>query len=240
MIKKLLLMGALCAMVLQVAAQDVSRIEFCDKKYEYGIGRDSITLFMKVVDSEGKSCKEISPSDLEKYLVIYEDKAIISPDRRQISFVSSGQRIPSDFTFSVLVDLSIPEEGKGQIYEAFSQLVESAPDSSVYLSFFGDDVTTSQLVNKKNLKQFESQFKTHSDNKYFYGALYAKLAEFNAIGADMEDEVNKAEGYARNTIITTRAQRAKDKNILFVFTEGNKRPDDEKTSATSLCFLLHR
>ena len=125
MIKKLLLMGALCAMVLQVAAQDVSRIEFCDKKYEYGIGRDSITLFMKVVDSEGKSCKEISPSDLEKYLVIYEDKAIISPDRRQISFVSSGQRIPSDFTFSVLVDLSIPEEGKGQIYEAFSQLVES-------------------------------------------------------------------------------------------------------------------
>lgn len=230
MIKKLLLMGALCAMVLQVAAQDVSRIEFCDKKYEYGIGRDSITLFMKVVDSEGKSCKEISPSDLEKYLVIYEDKAIISPDRRQISFVSSGQRIPSDFTFSVLVDLSIPEEGKGQIYEAFSQLVESAPDSSVYLSFFGDDVTTSQLVTKQNLKQFESQFKTHSDNKYFYGALYAKLAEFNAIGADMEDEVNKAEGYARNTIITTRAQRAKDKNILFVFTEGNKRPDDEAIS----------
>ena len=148
------MMSALCAMVLQMAAQDVSRIEFCDKKYEYGVGKDSITLFMKVLDSAGNSCKELSPTDLEKYLVIYEDKAIISPDRRNISFVSSGQRIPSDFTFSVLVDLSIPEEGKGQIFEAFGQLVESAPDSSVYLSFFGDEVTASQMVTKQNLKSF--------------------------------------------------------------------------------------
>ena len=79
MIRRLLMMSALCAMVLQVAAQDVSRIEFCDKKYEYGVGKDSITLFMKVMDSEGNSCKDLSPTDLEKYLVVYEDKAIIAP-----------------------------------------------------------------------------------------------------------------------------------------------------------------
>ena len=223
-------MGALCALVLNAAAQDVSRIEFCDKKYEYGIGKDSITLFMKVLDSQGNSCKDLSPSDLEKYLVVYEEKAIISPDRRKISFVSSGQRIPSDFTFSVLVDLSIPEEGKGQIFEAFGQLVESAPDSSVYLSFFGDDVTASQLVTRQNLMSFEPKFKAHSENKFFYGALYAKLAEFNRKGAEMEGEVNTAEGYVRNSSITERAQKAKDKNILFIFTEGNKRPSDEAIS----------
>ena len=230
MIKKLWLMGALCVMVLQAAAQDVSRIEFCDKKYEYGIGKDSITLFMKVLDSNGNSCKDLSPNDLEKYLVVYEDKGIIAPDRRKISFVSSGQRIPSDFTFSVLVDLSIPEEGKGQIFEAFGQLVESAPDSCVYLSFFGDEVTASQLVTKANLKSFEPKFRAHAENKYFYGALYAKLAEFNSKGAELEGEVNTADGYARNTAIVTRAQKAKEKNILFVFTEGNMRPTDETIS----------
>lgn len=223
-------MGALCVMVLQAAAQDVSKIEFCDKKYEYGIGKDSITLFMKVLDSNGNSCKDLSPNDLEKYLVVYEDKGIIAPDRRKISFVSSGQRIPSDFTFSVLVDLSIPEEGKGQIFEAFGQLVESAPDSCVYLSFFGDEVTASQLVTKANLKSFEPKFRAHAENKYFYGALYAKLAEFNSKGAELEGEVNTADGYARNTAIVTRAQKAKEKNILFVFTEGNMRPTDETIS----------
>lgn len=224
------MIGALVAIVLQAMAQDVSRIEFCDKKYEYGIGKDSITLFMKVMDSNGNSCKDIAPSDLEKYLVVYEDKGIIAPNRRKISVVSSGQRIPSDFTFSVLVDLSIPEAGKGQIFEAFGQLVESAPDSSVYLSFFGDDVTASQLVTRGNWRDFEPKFKVQSENKYFYGALYAKLSEFNTKGTDMESEVITAEGYQRNAAITTRAQKAKDKNILFVFTEGNKRPTDETIS----------
>lgn len=230
MMKKFWLICVLCAIALRIAAQDVSRIEFCDKKYEYGIGKDSVTLFMKVLDSKGTSCKELSPNDLEKYLVVYEDKGIIAPNRRKITYVSSGQRIPSDFTFSVLVDLSIPEEGKGQIYEAFGQLVESAPDSSVFLSFFGDEVTSSQLVTKQNLKNFEEKFRTHSENKYFYGALYSKLSEFNATESELERDVKTAEGYTRNAAINTRAKQAKDKNILFIFTEGNQRPTDENIS----------
>ena len=131
----------LLAFVFTASAQDVSKIQFCDKKYEYGLGKDSITLFLKVLDSEGNSSADITVSDLEKYLVINEEGTMIASDRSQIVSLSSGQRIPGDFTFSVLVDLSIPESGKGQIFEAFSQLVESAPDSCVYLSFFGDEVT---------------------------------------------------------------------------------------------------
>lgn len=228
--KKLLFVGILLAMVLKVSAQNVSQIEFCDKRYEYAAGKDSITLFMKVLDSEGNSCKDITPSDLEKYLVIYENKEMITPARSAISFVESGQRIPSDFTFSVLVDQSIPEEGKGQIFDAFGKLVESAPDSSVYLSFFGDEVTASQMVTKKNLKSVEPLFKSHSENKYFYGALYAKLTEFSTGNAEFENEVITASGYNKNKTIIERAQKAKDKNILFIFTEGNKRPTDETIS----------
>ena len=218
----------LVAFTLSVSAQDVAKIQFCDKKYEYGIGKDSVTLYLKVLDSKGKPCSDLSISQLEKYLVINEDGAPISPDRRKIFSLSTGQRIPSDFTISVLVDLSIPEAGKGQIYEAFGKLVESAPDSCVFLSFFGEEVSSSQLVTKKNLASFKDKFMSHSDKKFFYGALYSKLAEFSNEKAELEDAVRTNGGYVKNASINRRAMQAKDKNLLFIFTEGNMRPEDEQ------------
>ena len=44
----------LLAFVFTASAQDVSKIQFCDKKYEYGTGKDSVTLYLKVLDSNGK------------------------------------------------------------------------------------------------------------------------------------------------------------------------------------------
>ena len=225
--KKMLLGCALLASLAQANAQDVKKIEFCDKKYEYAEGKDSVTLFLKVLNSEAKSCDNVTTTNLGEYLVIKEDGNIISPDRCMYSSVSSGQRIPAGFTFSVLVDLSIPEEGKGQIFDAVGQLVESAPDSCVFLSFFGDEVTPTQMVTKKNFKDFEQQFHKQSENKYFYGALYSKLVEFSSEKAELEDSVHTAAGYERNAAIARRAIASKDKNLLFVFTEGNKRPTDE-------------
>lgn len=228
--KKIILGCALLASLAQVNAQDVKKIEFCDKKYEYAEGKDSITLFLKVLNSNGKSCDDVTTANLNDYLVIKEDDNIIAPDRCMYSSVSTGQRIPAGFTFSVLVDLSIPEEGKGQIFDAVGQLVQSAPDSCVFLSFFGDEVTTTQMVTKKNFQDFEQEFKKHSENKFFYGALYSKLVEFSSDKAEFEDSVRTAAGYERNAAIARRAIAAKDKNLLFVFTEGNKRPADEVIS----------
>lgn len=210
-------------------AQDVKQIEFCDKKYEYGVGKDSITLFLKVLDSDRNRSTEVTTADLEKYLVVYEDdKNIISNDRRTIYSLSSGQRIPADYTFSVLVDLSIPEEGKTQIYDVIGKLVESAPDSCVYLSFFGDEITSSQLVTAKNYKKFEPLFHNNVNNKYFYGALYSKLIEFGGGNPELERSISVLQSdYHKNEIIQSRAKDNKDKNLLFVFTEGSKRPEDE-------------
>ena len=161
-LKRLFTACAMMACLVQANAQDVDKIQFCDKKYEYGTGKDSITLFVKVLGRDGNSSSDVTTSALEKYLVLYEDKVAISPDRCKFSALSSGQRIPADFTFSVLVDQSIPEEGKGQIFEAFGHLVESAPDSCVYLSFFGDEVSPTQLVTKSNLRSFEPMFHAKS------------------------------------------------------------------------------
>lgn len=210
-------------------AQDVKQIVFCDKKYEYGVGKDSITLFLKVLDSDGNRSTEVTAKDLKKYLVVYEDdKNIISEDRRNIQSLSSGQRIPADYTFSVLVDLSIPEEGKAQIYDVIRTLVNSAPDSCVYLSFFGDNISSSKLVTKHNYKELEPQFHKGAACKFFYGALYSKLVEFGGGNSELESSVRVLDdSYSKNEAIKKRAGENKDKNLLFVFTEGSKRPEDE-------------
>ena len=80
--QKLFALMTLVALALNVHAQDVSKIQFCDKKYEYGTGKDSVTLFLKVLDSKGKSCNDVTASQLEKYLVINEDGIAIPLDRR--------------------------------------------------------------------------------------------------------------------------------------------------------------
>lgn len=223
---------AFTAFTLCLKAQDVKQIQFCDSKYEYGVGKDSITLFLKVIDSDGNRSSEVDVADLNKYLSIYEDGNdkgnLISDDRRTILSLSSGQRIPGDYTFSVLVDLSIPEEGKSQIYDVVGKLVESAPDSCVYLSFYGDSVTSTQLVSKQNYHEFRSYFSKRATCKFFYGALYSKLAEFDGSNTELESTIKVQANYAKNVNIASRAKENKDKNLLFVFTEGSKRPEDEE------------
>ena len=224
--KRIVTILTFVAVALSMNAQDVKQIVFCDKKYEYGVGKDSITLFLKVLDSDKNRSTEVTVKDLEAYLNIKENGNLIPPSRRKIQSLSSGQRIPADYTFSVLVDLSIPDAGKAQIYDVIGRLVESAPDSCVYLSFFGDEITSSQLVTKGNFAEYKSQFHKSATNKYFYGALYSKLAEFDGGNTELESSVKVQANYAKNRTIINRARENKDKNLLFIFTEGSKRPED--------------
>ena len=214
-----------------VSAQNVKQIKFCDKKYEYGIGKDSITLYFNVLDLEDKPIRNLKERELSSYLVIKEDGNIIAPTRSKTFQISTGQRIPSEFTFSVLVDLSIPEAGKAKIYDAICKLVESAPNGCVYLSFFGDEVTPSVALTKDNVTKFKDSFNKTSENKYFYGALYAKLAEFSKSKAEFEESVITSSDYKRNSEISKRAYKNQDQNILFVFAEGYKSPTIEENIA---------
>lgn len=204
----------LFAVVFQLRAQDIGRIEFCDRSYKYGVGNDSITLYLKITDSDGNCSKDVAVEDLDRYLVIYEDgdanDNIISTDRRTIRSLTNGRRIPADYTISVLVDLNIPTEGKEQIYKAIGHLVDGCGDSTVYLSFFGDKVTQSVLINSRNYKQQHDAFLAAASTKYFYNAMYSKLTEFGGGG---------------NAMIAKRARANAGKNLLFVFTEGMKQPD---------------
>lgn len=222
--KKLVMVFMFVALALCANAKRVNSIVFCDKKYEYAPGKDSISLFLKVLDSDNQRA-DITIDELKNSLKIFEDDTPIPDVQRVIRVIQSGQRIPADYTFSVLVDLSMPEDGKIQMFDAIGKLIESAPDSCVYLSFFGDEVTSSKLITKDNYAQTEPHFHEKASSKYFYGALYSKLIEFGDSYSSLDFE--KEEHFQFNEDIRKRGALNKDKNFLLVFTEGSKRPEDE-------------
>ena len=82
-------------------------------------------------------------------------------------------------------------------------------------------------MTKESYQNFKPLFLSNATNKFFYGALYSKLAEFGAGTAALENSVRVQAGYVKNVDIVRRAQESKDRNLLFIFTEGNKRPADE-------------
>ena len=239
---KALFISLLLALAFPAIAQDVSEISLGDKDYEYGDGKDSITLLLKVLDANGKRCNTVSSTDLKEHLDLVEDGDTIPKDKWTVKLRTEGQRIPGDFTISVLVDRGIPKAGKKGIYEVVRTLVESAQDSCVYLSFFGDYVSNSHLVTKKNYAEFENQFYEPAQDKYFYSALYAKLAEFN--NEKLQDEkfqyyetlVKAQDGYRKeksiyegaSAAINDNPSDAINKNLLFIFTEANLVPQFEE------------
>jgi hypothetical protein len=224
---KALALATLFALTSAAYAQDVKEIQFCDKKYLPD--NDSITLFLKVLNSHNQSA-DVDTTILKQRLTITEDGTPIPREKYEICPLTSGQRIPANYTFSVLVDLSIPENGKGQIYDALKNLVESAHDSCVYLSFFGDKVGQSLLATKQNYPDLKEQFLFTANEKCFYSALYAKIAEFNWLNSPLEDIIDTEDNYTKIDAISVKAKENIDKNILFVFTEGNTLPKIEQIS----------
>lgn len=224
----ILFWGLTLPLSAQSISKDVGEIRFCDKSYEYG--NDSITLFLKILDSNGKRSMDVDTSDLKEHFILIEDEKPIAKELWNVKELISGQRIPSDYTISVLVDLSIPTESKDHIYKAVESLVESAHDSCVFISFFGDEVGKSQMITKENYKDFKKQFQQSATNKYFYSALYAKLTEFSFTKAQHEDSIKACADYYKNPQIFTHAGNAPDKNLLFIFTDGKETPQFEEIS----------
>lgn len=220
---------AICLFILSVtsvSAQNVSRIDFCGSS----TSNDSITLYLRFVDGDGKRVTTLDPTKVMKRtgdLIIRENDQVIPWDIATFEQVKSGKRIPKDFTFSVLIDLNIPAEGKSQIYDIVKQLIDSSPDSCVYISFFGDQVGKSTMVTSKNYESFKAKFMQEANYKYFCSAVYSKLAEFSSTTGEYEHLAQLEEGYSKNPDIANRAAAHKGKNILFVFTDATKHAEPE-------------
>lgn len=223
---RLLSLCCVCLMpLLGLQAKDNNsgiEVVFSDKKYNLLPGSDTITVFFSIKE-DGVRNKDVRLADLETYLTISEEDD--SNERGMYSLVRSG-RIPRDYTFSILVDLNLPDRAKREISGTIRELLNDAPENGVYLSTFGDSVANSIAINKENFEQVASTLlKRPMKGKSLYSALLTKILEFTPELQAIEGEARVCEGYDRNDEISARAVAAEDKNILFIFTESNKGVD---------------
>lgn len=216
---------------LQVKAQNPVKAQFCDRKYSYGIGNDSITIYFNLTAEDGSRITDLSPENFNQMFYFYEDGTEILD--RDIRRLNTGVRIPDDYTFSILLDRSIPDEGKRQILKSIKEFVEIAPDTCVFVSFYGDDVSRTVGVNRNNFNDIESSFLLPSSGKSFYSGIHAKLAEFSNARPGFMENI-KATDYRENPLVCRRAFSNPGKNYLMVFAEGSRRPDDEMLDFVTL------
>ena len=206
-------------------------LQFCDRYYDYGIGNDSIKVYFNVTGADGKRIPDLSTGTFDQFATFFEDDRKI--EGATVRKLSSGIRIPKEYTFSILLDKSIPTEGKQQILASIRQFVGMAPDSCVFVSFYGDEVSNSVAVSLENLDAVEGDYMSPSSAKYFYSGVHSKLAEFAASTPSFMSEIRAAD-YEQNSLISSRAALNPEKNFLMVFAEGSQRPDDEMLDFVTL------
>lgn len=202
--------------ILPLRAQSVKSVQFCGNSVNDTTGE--ISLFLKLLDGSGNPVTNLDEQSIKDCLNVFEDGKGIDWKDARIERALSGKRIPGDYTFSVLIDLNIPAEGKMQIYNALKALVQSAPDSCVFISFYGNRVSNSELITSNNYAEFEKRFQQDEGINYFYSALYSKMAEFSSETLPLEQEARLINGYQKNPLISERASQNPGKNILIVFT----------------------
>ncbi|MBD5311860.1 MAG: hypothetical protein HDS13_06850 [Bacteroides sp.] len=205
-------------------AQTPTNLQFCDRTYNYGIGNDSIKVYFNITGTDGKRISDLSADMFDQMAYFYEDGHLI--EKPEIKRLSSGVRIPKENIFSILLDRSIPKEGKEQILESIKQFIDIAPDSCVFISFYGDEVSNTVKATKQNFDEIRKTFLLPATGKSFYSGIHSKLAEFSKTTPDFINSI-KATDYVPNPLISSKATANPGKNFLMVFAEGSQRPDDE-------------
>lgn len=208
-IRLLLFFGAFTAITSTLAAQDVAEIELCGTDYSYS--SDTITIYFNVKDINDQHVNNLSIGDLRNHLQIYEDGSLVKDG--DFMPLKGGVRIPKDATISILIDKDIEKSGKEEIFEGLKDLIYSAPDSCVFLSFFDKETTRSEVVTKNNYDGFHDKFLENSNGKDFYGALYSKLLEFNQYSNSSFEP-----------LLYLKAKENIDRATMFIFVDGSKRP----------------
>lgn len=205
----------LLAVLTPMSAQTVTDIQMGGVDYSYS--SDTLSLKFNIVGADGQHLRHVRPSDLYEHLEISMSGQTIADG--EYSSHTGGILIPKENTISVLIDRGISPRDKEQIFESVRNLVASAPDSCIYISFFDENVTETMAVTPGTYNDFRSELMREGGKKYFFGALYSKLLEFDASKTDTHPE------YRYNRDIARRAGKNPDKNAMFIFVDGSRMAD---------------
>ena len=193
-------------------------IEFIEMDYS---SLDTFNLFFKIKDTEGHALKGLQIA--KDSVRVYEDGMLIKQEFFAIQNLSHGV-FSKNTTVSLLIDRSkdIPKQDMDKIRESVRDIVTSLPDSCVYISFFGNTISPTEIITEDNFEDFTHQFSPTDQNKSLYNALYAKLKEFEGEGIS---NLNVEKNYQQNLDIARKAET--NKNYLIILTDGNDKYSGE-------------
>jgi len=124
-----------------------------------------------------------------------------------------------EITVSVLVDRSgsMTEAKFAKVYEVLRELLNSMPDSSVFISWFNNDISTSFPVTRADFDESILPMPEDPANAHtaLNNAIYTKLLEFDSLSVIPNEEHEPV--YSKNSLIS---QRKTPLNYLIVLTDG--------------------
>ena len=233
-VRNVLMIGVLLfASTLNAQQIEVDSVEFSDIYYNPDAIKgqnDSITLYLKFLDAQGRRLEYVNEDNIRNFLQIYEGNTLI-----ENYDLKAEKGIPKECTFSLLVDLTISKEDKNNIRKSLEKLVQQAPDSSVYISFMHDVYTTkSKLITKKDTDKLELDFNDTTKKQNFYSAFCYKVCEFMGTQKYIgEDSIKLDFDFEKSIAQRAKTEGHQGKNYLFMFINGNQTPNPDDKIAGS-------
>ncbi len=144
---------------------------------DHSVFGDTIYMKFKIIDkktNEKDFWGEIKPQENE--IKILNDKIEIT-DLHALTSSNPKGNIPDNILVSLVIDRNIAESDMENVKEAVHYLIDNCPDNTVYVSFFDNEVGTSQLVNLETFDLIENEFYVTNNQKIIFDAALTKFCE---------------------------------------------------------------
>lgn len=166
---------------------------------------NNLILHFRIVDKDKN--KKVFLGNLDETNFKLFENSGKRPRFEDIKIISGQNSISDDAIYSLIIDRSssIKNDDIESIKSIVKDIVETLPDSTVYISFIDNIVGESNLISKDNFSDFEEEFVVSKKDKNLYHSIANKFTEL-------------AESDIKNTL-----------KYLIVFTDGKVDPNKKET-----------
>ena len=139
---------------------------------------DTLYLYFRIVDA--KTQKKVAWDDLRETSAIAETGG--NPPKKGIIKKITDKTVQKDLisqqaVFWLVVDRTILASEMRSIRDNIQKTVENLPDSTVYISFFDEEIGKSKLITRGNFENFKNDFTVKDTTKNLFQAILEKFEE---------------------------------------------------------------
>ncbi len=144
----------------------------------WSVNADTLFMYFRIVDTLTQ--KKVIWDNLKETSSIVETGG--NPPKKGLIKKITDKTIKRELisqhaVFWLVVDRTILENEMSNLKETILNTVKNLPDSTVYISFFDEEITASKLITKDNFDDFQNDFAVKDTSKNLYQAILQKFDE---------------------------------------------------------------